>query len=51
IDHIKPAYLDKPLTENSASVFHSKPSDKGTGRPVVVTRSRRHVRLPDRYNV
>ncbi|VUZ47249.1 unnamed protein product [Hymenolepis diminuta] len=43
------AYLDKPVTENSASVFHSKPPEKETGKPIVVTRSGRHVLFPDHY--
>ncbi|VUZ56064.1 unnamed protein product [Hymenolepis diminuta] len=49
MDRVKPAYLDKPVTENSASVFHSKPPDKETEKPIPVTRSGRHVRPPDRY--
>ncbi|VDL62095.1 unnamed protein product [Hymenolepis diminuta] len=51
IDRVKPAYLDKPVTENSASVFHSYPPDKKTGKPILVTRSGRHVRFPDCYKV
>ncbi|VUZ44762.1 unnamed protein product [Hymenolepis diminuta] len=51
IDRVTPAYLDKPVIENSASVFHSKPPDKETGNPIVVSRSGRHVRFPDRYKV
>ncbi|VUZ52707.1 unnamed protein product [Hymenolepis diminuta] len=49
MDRVKPAYLDKPVTENSASVFHSKPPDMVTGKSILVTRSGRYVRLPDRY--
>ncbi|VUZ40557.1 unnamed protein product, partial [Hymenolepis diminuta] len=41
IDRVKPAYLDKPVTENSSSVFHPKLPDKETGKPRVVTRSGR----------
>ncbi|VUZ50496.1 unnamed protein product [Hymenolepis diminuta] len=49
IDCVKPAYLNKPVIENSASVFYPKSPDKETGKPIVVTRSGRHVPFPDRY--
>ncbi|VUZ42683.1 unnamed protein product [Hymenolepis diminuta] len=40
---VKPAYLDKLVTKSITSVFHSNPPDKETEKPILVSRSGRHI--------
>ncbi|VDL60513.1 unnamed protein product [Hymenolepis diminuta] len=51
MDRVKPAYLDKLVTENASPVFHPNPSVRETKKPISVTHSGRHVCFPDRYKV
>ncbi|KAM3172596.1 hypothetical protein ACTXT7_014209 [Hymenolepis weldensis] len=41
-DHLKPAYLDKLVTENATSVFPPDPPVKETEKPMSATHSGRH---------
>ncbi|VUZ48853.1 unnamed protein product, partial [Hymenolepis diminuta] len=43
IGRVKPAYLDKRVTENTSPVFHPNPLIKEPEKPILVTRSGRNI--------